>query len=132
MDNVKNCLGTFREFYSRKTGMPFPGLAGEMWHVVSPRIAEALADWADAVAEHVARTAEEVAWANDPNTAAGADLDRIMGFSGCKRLSSETDASAREWFFAYARGETGWVVQPERMSDAMAAAQAQAEKRRQP
>lgn len=47
---------TFREFYSRRYGMPYPAMPGEALHVVTARIGEALADWADEIAARAAKS----------------------------------------------------------------------------
>ncbi len=41
---------TFREFFVRKYG-PYPGITGEPFDIVTSRIANALADWADEIAK---------------------------------------------------------------------------------
>jgi hypothetical protein len=41
---------TFREFYRRTTGCPFPGVTGEYWSDIQRRIAEVMADWCDRLA----------------------------------------------------------------------------------
>ena len=41
---------TFREFFTRRNGIPFPAVAYEESSVVNNRLANTLADWADALA----------------------------------------------------------------------------------
>lgn len=37
----------FREYYERTTGHPWPGVPGELLHVIMLRVMNAVADWCD-------------------------------------------------------------------------------------
>lgn len=42
---------TFREFFTRRNGIPFPGYPHDMVHARIQRLGETLADWADELAK---------------------------------------------------------------------------------
>lgn len=46
---------SFREFYERTRGIPFPGHQDELLHVVVQRVTAAMADWCDELANRQIR-----------------------------------------------------------------------------
>lgn len=42
--------GSFREFFQRRNGIPFPAIPGEIAQVALTRLADTMGDWADHLA----------------------------------------------------------------------------------